>query len=763
MLRHERHIAILRQLEKTEAISLEQLLDMVDASESTLRRDIDHLASTKQLRKIRGGIASIDQPQEESRLVTPPFSAEELKNADAKKAIGKAAAALLSGNESIIINGGTTTYHIAENLPASGLTILTNSLPIVDYVSRQTTNRCFVSGGEVFHNHMIILGHLESETPNFFGDYFFTGCQGISPWGIMEGDPLLVHAEQKLIGQSEKLVILADSSKFTTRKSIIMCPLDKVHAVVTDENIDDNSRKMLEDQGIQVIIAQVGPPRKPQTPKSRCLALDFGASSGRLVEVELDNTHLAMRELIRMDNTPRQEDGSLCWQHDHLFSKVVEGLCIAGKSGKQYESIGVDTWGVDYVLLDENGSLLNSPVTYRDKRTQGLIEQFSQDRISREQIYDKTGIQFLEFNTLYQLYAQSLSQPELLAKTHRLLFTADYFHFLLSGTASVEATMASTSQMLNIHDNNWDTDLIETLALPADALPAPVKPGSEIGTLLPELRAKTGLSSLRVIAPATHDTASAILAVPASGDNWAYLSSGTWSLLGVELNSPITSPEALTANWTNEGGYDDTYRFLKNINGLWIIQEIVRNLDNRYSFAELAEMAAAEPGFSCLIDPSDMRFFSPSNMVHEIQEFCRETHQTVPQTPGALARCAYDSLSLLYRKTLGQLVALTGRTIQTLHVVGGGSQADLLNQLTASAIGIPVLAGPVEATALGNALAQFLATGAISSVDEARKLIHTSFPPRRFDPEISPDTDQAYARFLELHSQTSKSAVKDKT
>lgn len=238
-----------------ESLSLEELIGEIKTSESTLRRDIDYLADTKQVRKVRGGIAQVDLVVEDSRLITSPFSAERLKNADSKAAIGMKAAELLSGNESIIINGGTTTWNLAEYLPKNGLTILSNSLTVVDYVSRQTDNRCFISGGEVFPHHMIILGHLQSETPNFFGDFFFSGCQGISPWGIMEGDPLLVHAERQFINQSEKLIIMADSSKFTTRKSIIMCPLETVHTVVTDENIDGASRKMLEDADVEVVIA----------------------------------------------------------------------------------------------------------------------------------------------------------------------------------------------------------------------------------------------------------------------------------------------------------------------------------------------------------------------------------------------------------------------------------------------------------------------------------------------------------------------------
>lgn len=263
MLRHERHLAIIGQLEKKETLSLEDLMDVIPSSESTLRRDIDYLSDMKQVRKIRGGITRAGREPEASRLITSPFSSEQLKNADHKAVIGKAAAGLLSGKESIIINGGTTTWHMADHLPKSGLTILTNSLPVINHVSKHTSNRCFATGGEVFHHHMIILGHLQSETPNFFGDIFFSGCQGISPWGIMEGDPLLVHAEQEFIRQSEKLIILADSSKFTTRKSIIMCPIKNVHTVVTDAHIDDRSRRMLKEAGVELVIAGRPPTAGP--------------------------------------------------------------------------------------------------------------------------------------------------------------------------------------------------------------------------------------------------------------------------------------------------------------------------------------------------------------------------------------------------------------------------------------------------------------------------------------------------------------------
>ncbi len=482
----------------------------------------------------------------------------------------------------------------------------------------------------------------------------------------------------------------------------------------------------------------------------KCLALDFGASSCRLVGVSLENKRLVMHEIHRMPNGPVKQGRQLVWPLNALVEGTIEALRKAGEEDSSYDSIGVDTWGVDYVLLDNNNAVFAPPVAYRDSRTEGLLEKYTAEVVSREQIYSKTGIQFLPFNTLYQLYAQTLIEPDVLKKTATLLFIADYFHFLLSGTATIEKTNASTSQMWNLDENCWDKDLVDSLALPEAALPEPIEAGTEIGSLLPELQKKTGLPGIRIIAPATHDTGSAVLAVPASGQNWAYLSSGTWSLLGIEADKPIATQEALQANWTNEGGYGNTFRFLKNITGLWIIQEIARAFENRYSFAELADMAKAEEGYVSLINPDDARFFSPDNMIDEIKEFCRQTGQTVPESAGQLVRCAYDSLSLLYRKTLEDLKALSGKQIDVLHVVGGGSQADFLNQLTAASTGIPVLAGPVEATALGNALAQFLTTGAISTLAEGREMIAESFGLKRFNPEPVSNFDEIYQRFMSL-------------
>lgn len=484
----------------------------------------------------------------------------------------------------------------------------------------------------------------------------------------------------------------------------------------------------------------------------QCLALDFGASSCRLISVSFQDSRLTMRELYRMTNGPVKQGDHLVWPLDQLVQGTIEALCKAGAENEKYQSIAADTWGVDYILLGDDGCPIAPPIAYRDSRTDGLTERFIEDICPRDKIYAKTGIQFLPFNTLYQLYAQTLTEPEVLQKTKSLLFIADYFHFLLSGRATIEKTMASTSQMWNLRKNCWDKDLTAVMALPKGALADPVEPGSEIGQLTPELQKKTGLPALRVIAPASHDTASAVLAVPARGENWAYLSSGTWSLLGIEITDPITSREAMDANWTNEGGYANTFRFLKNITGLWIIQEIARNLEGRYSFGELAEMAQAEPGFITLINPDDPRFFSPESMITAIGEYSSQTGQPIPETPGALVRCAYDSLSLLYRKTLEDLRSLSGKQIDTLHVVGGGSQANFLNQMTASTTGLPVLAGPVEATALGNALVQFLTSGAIASLAEGRVHISNSFPIKHFTPKPIIGLEEVYSRFKTLVS-----------
>ena len=483
---------------------------------------------------------------------------------------------------------------------------------------------------------------------------------------------------------------------------------------------------------------------------TNCLALDFGASSIRLIGVALRDGRFVQHELARIGNGPQLVGGRQLWDYDRIFVRVEAALVDAGHSGVRYESIGVDSWGVDYALIGERGELLSPPVAYRDVRTEGRMERFCAHHISAPALFAATGIQCLEFNTLFQLYAHGESEGEVLRKAHRLLLTADYVHFWLSGVAANERTLASTSQMLML-DGRWLPEVLSTLGLAPGALSDPVAPGTVLGYMRAALQDKTALRGLKVIAPAAHDTQSAILAVPASSDrNWAYLSSGTWSIMGVESEEPFNDPAAEAAGLGNESGYGNTYCVQSTVTGLWLIQEIQRLLNDRSDGSALARQAEGVAPFRSLIDPSNPRFFSPADMIAEIQAACRDAGEPQPVTPAELVRCAYDSLALLYRTTLLKLSSVTGRHFERLHVVGGGSKAALLNHLCAATTGLPVLAGPAEATALGNALAQFVTLGVLSSVKEGRRAICDSFPPMRFEPVLLPGLQDAIVRFDRL-------------
>lgn len=479
---------------------------------------------------------------------------------------------------------------------------------------------------------------------------------------------------------------------------------------------------------------------------THCLALDFGASSIRLIDVGVTNGRLALSEFARLSHRTRQQEGRLIWDYPVIYRQIEHALQHAGAAGLSFAAIGADSWGVDYVLLDEKGARLGYPVCYRDSRTDGQIAHFTTRNISAARMFIHTGLPPLAFNTLYQLYAQSRQEPELLRRTDHLLFTADYAHYWLSGVAANERSLASTSQMLAL-DGTWWDEAIEHLALPAKALAPPVAAGTVLGELLPSLAQTTGLGGIKVIAPAAHDTQSAILAVPAVGDgDWAYLSSGTWSILGAESPLPCCDAKAEAAGLGNEQGYGGTYCVQSTVTGLWLVQEIQRLL-NLSEPDELIADAARCSAFRSLINPADPRFFHPVDMIAEIKAACRDGNEPVPQTPGALARCAYDSLALLYRQRLQVLSSVTGRSFKCLHVVGGGSQAMLLNRMCAAVTGIPVLAGPAEATAIGNGLAQLIALGELASVSDARRLVRLSYPPTVIEPGPVAGLDDAVARF----------------
>jgi rhamnulokinase len=489
--------------------------------------------------------------------------------------------------------------------------------------------------------------------------------------------------------------------------------------------------------------------------ETHCLALDCGASSIRLIDVGLREGRLSWNERARFENTTRRSGDHQIWDYASIYRQITAALRAAGSSGVRYASIGADSWGVDFVLMDERGAMLGAPVSYRDTRTNGQIAQYVGRHLSAHELFTSTGLQCLQFNTLFQLYAQSQSEPDILRRARRLLFTADYAHYWLSGVASNERTLASTSQMLST-DGTWFMPALDSVGLPPSALSAPVPAGTILGTIRPEL--KIGLDGVRVIAPASHDTQSAVLCTPATGDSdWAYLSSGTWSILGQESRSPVTDTKAERAGIGNESGYGETYCVQSTVAGLWLVQEIQRLLAVA-SISDLAAQAEHATPFRSIVNPADPRFFNPPDMICEIRAACREAGEPLPETPVQLLRCAYDSLALLYRSSVLKLSAVTGRPVTRLYVVGGGTKARLLNRLCATTTGAPVYAGPAEATALGNAIAQLIALGLISDATEGRRLVRESFPSALFEPEAIPQLDDAIARFRTLSANGNNGA-----
>lgn len=462
------------------------------------------------------------------------------------------------------------------------------------------------------------------------------------------------------------------------------------------------------------------------------IAVDIGASSGRVMLARLNhNKELSLEEIHRFKNEIRFIDGHYRWDISYLFKEILIGLSKVKSSGVVQATIGIDTWAVDYCLLDKNGELLAQPIAYRDERTNGAMEEVFQT-IPAETIYAKTGIQFLKFNTLYQLYRED---RELLNKTSSVLMIPDYLAYLLTGQQTLEITNASTTQLLEVHSEELDQDLLDLLQLSREKFPRVVQSGEVIGEVLSDLQATYDLPECKVIAVGTHDTASAVIGVPSTATHPAYISSGTWSLIGLENQSPITSQEAFEQNYTNERGAYHTYRFLKNITGMWAVQEIARNLDYRYSYAEMAQEAYQVEPFLQYVNLNNDRFTKPQNMIEEIQTYCRETNQIVPETVGELTMCIYSNLALIYAHEWKNMQELSNQPCDTLHIVGGGSNVKLLNQLTADVIGKPVVAGPSEATAIGNVMVQLISEGLFASVREARAWLKEQFVYDTYQPQ----------------------------
>ena len=486
------------------------------------------------------------------------------------------------------------------------------------------------------------------------------------------------------------------------------------------------------------------------------LGVDLGAESGRVMAGLWDGKKMRLEEIHRFPNGGIAIADTLRWNTLGLWNEIQTGLVAAGKKfGKSVVSAGVDTWGVDFALLSKSGELLGLPYHYRDVRTRGMLEK-TLARVSREEIFSATGLQFMEINTLFQLLALQKNSPELLATAETLLMMPDFLHFCLSGARVCEFTDATTSQCVDPKKRAWATGLLEKLGLPTKIFPDIVPPGTRVGQLRPALAERTGLGPIAVVAPATHDTGSAVAGVPTKNTgkaNWAYLSSGTWSLLGVEVQDALLSPRALELNVTNEGGVDGTYRLLKNIMGLWLVQGCRRGFAEKgkdYSYEQLAQMASDAPAFRSLVNPNDDRFLNPPDMPKAIQDFCRETSQPVPENEGQLIRCVYESLALFYAEVLDGLEELTGTKIEVVHIVGGGSRNKVLNTFAASACGRPVVAGPVEATVLGNLLVQARSHGEIHSLADIRAAVRESSEVVQYEPENVAEWKDARGRFAEL-------------
>ncbi|HEX4120718.1 MAG TPA: rhamnulokinase family protein [Verrucomicrobiae bacterium] len=470
------------------------------------------------------------------------------------------------------------------------------------------------------------------------------------------------------------------------------------------------------------------------------LGVDLGAESGRVMAGAWNGRQIRVEELHRFSNGPVNIAGSLRWDVLRLWSEIQHGLAMAAKHfGEKVVSVGVDTWGVDFVLLTKSGEILGQPCHYRDARVNGMFDH-AFARVPRAEIFAKTGLQFMEINTLYQLLAFQRANPDLLAAADCLLMMPDFFHWCLCGSRVAEFTDATTSQCVNPLTRDWAFDLLAKFDFPARIFPKIVPPGTELGRLRESVSASTGLGAIKVIAPPTHDTASAVAAIPTANTgktNWAYISSGTWSLMGVETQNALLSDRVLQLNLTNEGGIDGTFRLLKNISGLWLVQQCRKSFEARghsFDYAELARLAEESPP-TAIIDPDDPALANPPDMPAAIQALCRASNQAPPQSEGALVRCALESLASKYSTVLGGLEEVAGTPIEVIHVVGGGSRNQLLNQLTANKCRRRVVAGPSETTVLGNLLSQVRAAGELKSLAEMRDIVRAASELQVFKPQ----------------------------
>lgn len=485
--------------------------------------------------------------------------------------------------------------------------------------------------------------------------------------------------------------------------------------------------------------------------KKRVLAFDFGASSGRAIVGVFDGDKIELREVHRFSNDPVKINGTFYWDVQRLFFEIKQGILKAKEDGG-FDSIGIDTWGVDFGLLRKDGTLVENPVHYRDARNDGMVE-LAKKYMSHEEMYDITGIQFMDFNTIFQLLSLKENRPYILEEADKLLFMPDLLSYMLSGVKSTEYSIATTSQMVDLKTHDWSDKILDTFGIKKDLLTPIVPTGAVIGQLSDDICEELSVPKADIISVASHDTQSAITAAPCENDDFAFISCGTWSLFGTEVKEPILNEASKKLNVTNEGGYDYTIAFLKNICGLWLIQESRRQWireGKEYSYADLEKMALECEPFKCFIDPDAPEFAPMGNIPKRVQEYCEKTNQYVPQTVGEIMRCIYESLAMKYRYTFDGIKDCTGKDYDRIHVMGGGTKDKLLLSMTAQSCNVDVYGGPIEATALGNIAVQLMSSGAISDIKQARKIIADGENLKLYTPDNRDEWENAYSTFKKI-------------
>lgn len=480
----------------------------------------------------------------------------------------------------------------------------------------------------------------------------------------------------------------------------------------------------------------------------KVLAFDFGASSGRAILAEYDGSRIELREVHRFDNNPVMIRGTFYWDALALFHEIKQGITKARAYG-EFSSIGIDTWGVDFGLLDKNGDLLQNPVNYRDRRTEGMVDEAAKT-ISLEDLYSLTGVQIMEINTLFQLYSLAKNRPDVLERADCALLMPDLFGYFLTGNKTAEYSIASTTQMLDPEKKQWNRELLKKLSLPERLFPDVVPSGTVLGDVSSDISEELGISGVQVISVTGHDTACAVAAAPSEEEDFIFISCGTWSLFGTELSSPVITEKSRKFNITNEGGYGYTTRFLKNIIGLWLIQETRRQYrreGREYSYNDLEKAAVASEPFRYFVDPNAPEFVAPGNIPERIRAYCVRTGQGSPETVGEIMRCVYESLAMTYRMTMEQIEECTEKHYRQIHMLGGGTKDTLLCRMTANAANCRIVAGPIEATAMGNAAVQLMAQGDIPNLAAARKVVSKSFDTVEYLPDDAEAWENAYHRY----------------